>query len=120
MFDDDYIDYQKSFYWYKKVADQGDSFGQYRVGYMYEKGEGVSQSYQKAVEWYQKAIEHEFDEYHDDDVGRRCAEEKLGRLYEKGCGVPQNYHKALELYQLAVKHGNYDAEYGIKRVKQLI
>ena len=54
------------------------------------------------------------------EEGRRCAEEALGRLYEKGCGVPQNYNKALELYQLAVKHGNYDAEYGIKRVKQLI
>lgn len=118
--DDDYIDYQKSFYWYKKAADQGDSFGQYRVGSMYENGEGVSQSYQKAVEWYQKAIEHEFDEYHDDDVGRRCAEEAIGRLYEKGCGVPQNYHKALELYQLAVKHGRWEAESCIKRVKQLI
>lgn len=120
VFDDDYIDYQKSFYWYKKLADQGKSYGQYEVGYMYENGKGVSQSYQKAVEWYQKAIEHEFDEDHFDDPGRRNAEEKLGRLYEKGCGVPQNYNKALELYQLAVKHGNYDAEYGIKRVKQLI
>ena len=87
---------------------------------MYENGKGVSQSYQKAVEWYQKAIEHEVDEDHFDDPGRRYAEEKLGHLYEKGCGVPQNYNKALELYQPAVKHGNYDAEYGIKRVKQLI
>jgi TPR repeat protein len=41
--------------WYRKAADQGNAVAQTNLGYMYEKGRGVSQDKSEAVRWYQKA-----------------------------------------------------------------
>lgn len=47
-------DYTKAFEWFKKAATT-DATAQYRLGYMYEYGLGVSQNYSEAMKWYKKA-----------------------------------------------------------------
>jgi len=37
---------------YNLAADQGFARGQYNLGYMYEHGQGVTQSYSEARKWY--------------------------------------------------------------------
>ena len=45
--------------WYKLAAEQGDKYAQFSLGYLYEKGNGVSQNYEEAIKWYQKSAEQE-------------------------------------------------------------
>ncbi|XXK28249.1 tetratricopeptide repeat protein [Arenicellales bacterium nBUS_45] len=44
---------------WKPLAEQGHSPSQYNLGFMYSKGEGVSQHYETAVKWYTRAAEQE-------------------------------------------------------------
>ena len=71
------------------------------MGYRYTKGQGVSQNYKKAVEWYTKAAEQ----------GHANAQCNLGVFYEKGLGVPQNYEIATCWYALSAILGNARAQY---------
>ena len=45
--------------WYRKAADQGNSFAQKSPGVMYYKGQGLDQSYNTALKWYRMAEENE-------------------------------------------------------------
>lgn len=45
---------------YLVKAQAGDAKSQYKIGYSYEKGKGVSQDYSKAIEWYSKAVNQGF------------------------------------------------------------
>ena len=74
-------------------------FGE-RQGYLYGQGLGVTQDYQVAKQWYEKAAAAE-------DAG---AMDSLGVLYENGYGVPQSYQKAKEWYEKAAAAGNVDAQ----------
>ena len=67
---------------------------------MYEKGDGVEESYEKAVEWYLKAAEQ----------GLADARNVLGLMYKNGLGVEQSYEKAVEWYLKAAEQGNADAQ----------
>jgi len=83
----------------KSKAMQGDPWAMERVGKAFEFGQGVEQSYTKAVEWYQKAAEQ----------GRASAQAKLGRMYENGRGVEQNLETALKWYTQAIENGHLQA-----------
>ena len=63
---------------------------------MYRDGNGVKQNYQKAIEFYMRAIEK----------GNSKAMHHLAYMYVRGTGVKQNYKKAIKLYTLAIKKGN--------------
>ena len=39
------------------LARKGDAIAQYNIGTMYDKGEGVTQSYTEALKWYRLAAE---------------------------------------------------------------
>ena len=54
---------------------------------MYEHGEGVEQSYEKAFEYYEQAA----------DLGHRMAQFYLGLLYATGQGVTKDESKAKEM-----------------------
>ncbi|EMJ3296474.1 sel1 repeat family protein, partial [Acinetobacter baumannii] len=79
---------QKSFQETEIRATQGNAKAQYNLGLMYDKGQGVTQSYAKAAEWYSKAA----------DQGLADAQFNLGQMYRKGQGVAQSYAKAAEWY----------------------
>ena len=64
-----------------------------RIGEFYEKGEGVSRNYQKAMQWYKHA---------DASGYYPAAMVDIGLLYQHGLGVPRNYRMALNWYRLGV------------------
>ncbi len=49
-------DFERSLYWYRLAADQGDPIAQTALGNMYHDGRGVPQDYEEAARWYQLAM----------------------------------------------------------------
>jgi TPR repeat protein len=47
--------YAEALKWYHKAADQGEARAQANLGFMYNKGQGVTQDNIEAIKWYQKA-----------------------------------------------------------------
>ena len=84
-----------------KLAAAGNAEAQYRIGVIYENGDGVPKDMKKAVEWYQKAAEQ----------GNAAAQYSLGACYLKGDGVPKDINKAIEWAQKAAAQGNAAAKF---------
>jgi len=84
--------YQKAFEIFKAFAEQGNVDGQYNLGVMYGKGQGVPQDYAKAAKWYRKAAEQ----------GNVDGQYNLGLMYDIGQGVPQDYVQAHKWVNLSV------------------
>ena len=100
---DDYYkkqEYVQAFYWYQKAAEQGNVWAQFRLGWLYDSGQGVTQDYNKAVYWYQKSAEQ----------GNAYAQHHLGYCYDEGHGVTQDYNKAVYWYQKAAEQGDAYAQ----------
>jgi hypothetical protein len=66
-------------------AEQGDASAQYRLGRIYERGQGVNEDYRRALHWYRKAA----------DANRPEAQYSLGRMYASGLGTKTDYVEAL-------------------------
>ena len=58
---------------------------------MYEEGQGVTQNYKKAVEWYRLSAEQ----------GHTLAQHSLGNIYREGKGIKQDYVQAHKWYNIA-------------------
>jgi len=69
--------YAEAAKWFRKAADQGDTYAQYNLGSMYEKGRGVPQSYEKAYIWFTLAADYSGGELQED------AEDAIDRVMEK-------------------------------------
>ena len=87
-------------------AESGDVSAQSALGRMFENGQGVSQDYTKACEWFRKAAEQN-DTY---------AQYSLGRLYELGQGVEQDYTTACEWYRRGAELGYMYAQNSLGRM----
>jgi len=83
------------------AAEQNDPRAQYRLGVMFDRGEGVEQNSGEALKWYRLAAEREYAD----------AEYNLGLMYYFGEGVPQDFREATRWFHLAVRHGKEDARY---------
>ena len=59
------------------------------MGEIYEQGQGVTQDYQQAIVWYQKAAVQGYD----------VAQYALGNMYRDGKGVVKDYQQAKMWYQ---------------------
>jgi len=68
----------------QKIADQGDSNAEYKLGLVYDVGVGARQDLAKAALWYQRAA----------DQGHVAAQFNLGLMYATGRGVPQDLVQA--------------------------
>lgn len=68
----------------------------------------MGQSYQKALEYYQKAS----------DLGNSSAMINLAFLYKEGKGVEKSDEKAIEYSQKAANLGNTDAQKLLKRLNK--
>ena len=64
----------------KILAEQGDAEAQFNLGNIYYTGEGVTQDYELAFEWYQKAAHQ----------GHTKAQFNLGTMYYNGQGAPRS------------------------------
>jgi len=116
-----------------------DAEGQYNLGLKFANGQGVSQDYTKAVQWYQRAAEqdHVAAQFHLGvlyeegrcvardyiqamqwfqkvaDKGFPVAQYNLGVMYAKGQGVPQDYVQAVFRWQKAANQGNAAAQFAL-------
>ncbi len=79
---------------YQVAAEQGDAWAQYKLGWMYFKGEGVPQDYAEAFRWYRLAAEQ----------GDTSTQLNLDLIYDNGKeGVPRDYARAVKCYQIAAE-----------------
>ena len=130
---------------FQQLADSGRPWDMYRLGYMYDYGQGFRQSDAQAVAWYRRAAE-------EDDPGgmnnlgvmyqngrgvaqdyaqavfwfRKAAEKgepmgmtNLGVMYENGRGVARDNSLAVDWYRQAAALGDKDAEAGLKRLSRI-
>ena len=93
-------DYELSFEWLTKAAEQGYADSQNDVGYAYQYGLGVSKDLEKAFEWYMKAAEQ------GSDIGQ-C---NVGICYRDGIGVEQDYDEAFQWLLKAAEQGFASAQ----------
>lgn len=84
----------------QKTASSGNSNAQFELGRCYYDGFHVSQSYSKAVYWYQKAA----------DNGLAVAQHNLALCYESGVGTEKNDHHAFKWYQKAATQNHHTAQ----------
>jgi len=83
-----------------RAAFENDNEAQFELARAYEKGFGVPQDGVKALEWYERAAEHNFAD----------AINELGFLhYSGGLGIRPNPDKALTFFQRAAKLGHAQA-----------
>ena len=75
----------------KATAMNGEASAQFDLGYRYQNGQGVPQSYVEAAKWYLKSVKQ----------GNVAAQNNLGVLYENGQGVSQDNVEAYLWYCLA-------------------
>ena len=70
---------------------------------MYDRGEGVAQSYRAAIRWYTRAAEKGF----------ASAQFNLGLKYDIGRGTPENDELAGDWYTRAAEQGHVKSEYNL-------
>ena len=87
----------------KQAAEQGIAMGQYYLGQMYRKGDGVAKNAQEAARWYRKAAEQD----------NMLAQYNLGWMYDSGEGVPQNLIEAIKWYRKAAEQGDKYAPFNL-------
>ena len=85
----------------RPLAAQGDARGQYYLGDMYGKGQGVPQDYKEAVRWYGLAAAQ----------GNANAQYTLGVMYRYGQGAPHDYKEAVRFFGLAAAQGHANAQF---------
>lgn len=73
------------------LAEAGDPEAQANVGYMYEEGLGVTQQFDVAVSWYEKAAAS----------GSMQANHNLGMIFAEGRGTTQSWVRALRYFEVA-------------------
>lgn len=83
-------------HYFRLAAEKGNAPAAYKLGEMYEKGEGVGKSNADAFAWYRKAA----------DAGDRYGQFRVGYFYQKGMGVPLDPPEAARWYRLSAAQDN--------------
>uniref|UniRef100_A0A914X9M4 Uncharacterized protein n=1 Tax=Plectus sambesii TaxID=2011161 RepID=A0A914X9M4_9BILA len=86
------VEFRETAHNYRIAAKKGNADAQFHLGSMYEHGQGVNQSYEKAVKWYRKAAEQENQQNRDTPM-RKCTSD--------GC-----IQRGEGLINLMMKHSN--------------
>ena len=85
------MDVVESRIWFQKAAAANDPNGLNSLGYLYEKGNGVSKDFVQARQWYDKAVA----------AGSTWAMVNIGNLYRDGNGFAQDFAEARKWYEKA-------------------
>jgi eukaryotic-like serine/threonine-protein kinase len=93
-------DYARAFELARPLAQSGDREAQFTLGWLFEKGLGVSRDDKQAVLTYQQAAQQ----------GQVNAQLRLGAMYESGRGVDRNDEQAFYWYRKAGEQGDPEAE----------
>ncbi len=81
--------------WSRKAAEQGDVYAQWRLGEVYENGDGVPKNYAEAFKWYSKVAKQ----------GNADAQYKIAEWYRDGKGIPKNNIYAYMWFSIAETNG---------------
>ena len=92
-------DYATALREWRPLAEQGDARAQFRLGSLYENGDGVPRDFAKARQWYEKAAAQ----------GEAKAQFYLGIQSAFGEGGPLDLVQAHMWYSLAAGNGNAHA-----------
>jgi hypothetical protein len=95
--------YSEALVLWQKAAELGSARAQNWLGVMYERGEGVPQSYTSAFEWFQKAADQDYD----------LGQGNIGVLFLLGRGVPQNDAKAFAWFKKAADQGVAQGQFSL-------
>lgn len=96
-------DFAYAFEQWAPLAELGYVSAQNNLGMMYEKGFGVLQDYEVAINWYSLAAEKGF----------APAQTNLGHIYRSGRGATQDYIAALRWYTRAAEQADGDAQFNL-------
>ena len=97
-------DYAQALELYRPLAAEGNANAQNSLGWMYHKGQGVTQNNQEAVKWLKLSAVQ----------GLAYAQSNLGYMYLNGYGVTQDHQDALKLFRLAAAQGEPNAIENLK------
>ncbi len=86
-------DYDKSIYWYKLAAEQGDQISALALSEMYYIGKGVEQSDKKAFDWLLRSSKLKY-------ADSSASFVSLAKFYEKGIGTDIDLVQAYKYYDL--------------------
>ena len=92
----------------RPYAGQGDAEAQFKLGRMYQNGQGVTENHAEAVKWYRLAAE----------AGQPFAQNNLGVMYKNGWGVQQDYVQAYFWFSLAASYYFDFEEMNLERARQ--
>ena len=95
--------------WYKKAADQGNSWAAYRLGKLYLEGKAVPKDVPKAVGYLTFSAEQ----------GNQYAQYTLGKLYLPGQDVKPDREQAWEYFCQSAEQGNEYAAFFLKHFDQV-
>lgn len=99
-------DYELAQREFRPLAERGNVLAQYKLGLMYNRGEGVRRDFGEAVRWFHRAASQ----------GYAPAQRSLGIKYEKGQGVERNYGEAVRWYRYGAEQGDAGAQYRLGRL----
>ena len=88
-------DYATALKEWKPIAEQGYAFAQYKLGIMFEYGNGVPKDYAEAVKWYRLSAEQ----------GYAIGQYSLGLMYSNGYGVLKDKAEAVKWWRLSAEQG---------------
>ena len=88
---------------FRPSAAEGNAGAQFLLGYMYDRGLGVTQDIGEAVKWFRKAAEQ----------GEPHAQNELGTMYSAGRGVTQDDKEAVKWFRKAAEQGNAIAQFNL-------
>ena len=88
---------------YRPLAERGDPEAQYRIGRLYEFGNGYPQDKAQGIAWIRKAAAQ----------GHADAEQELGVIYATGDGVKQDNVQAVAWFRKAAEQGEATAQYNL-------
>ncbi len=85
----------------RKKAEAGDAKAQYKIGFLYGRGDGVPKDYQEAAKWWGLAA----------DQGHADAQFNLAIYYYKGWGVKEDHAESVRWYRMAADQGYAKAQF---------
>jgi len=99
-------DYAVALREFRPLAERGNVLAQYKLGLMYNNGEGVRQDFREAVMWFSRAAVQ----------GYAPAQTSLGVKYEHGQGVKRSNREAVRWYRHGATQGHATAQYRLGRM----
>lgn len=82
-----------------QLAQRGDMFAQYEIGFLFRSGNGTDMDMNEALKWWEKSAQ----------VGYTVAMMQLGETYYYGRGIEPDYESAKKWFHMAGNRGNNEA-----------